>query len=182
MRQQACSEPRIGQFAEADLDVETLLDQVDRAIAQVRAGEGLHLKPLLGGLDPAVSWESLRVIEEHVLPRLAQEYSRIELPAAAREIGSVSKTSKLTSALVNGSYEAPMSYAELRSHFDRTTTEQGWYVCREKHMYDWFRDLGGMMMTYCKGEIRANLQYAGERAQEVGYNWTFAFGVSWGMD
>jgi alkanesulfonate monooxygenase SsuD/methylene tetrahydromethanopterin reductase-like flavin-dependent oxidoreductase (luciferase family) len=42
----------------------------DEAVDRVRRGEGLHLKPLLGGLDPTVSWRSLRVIEEDVLPRL----------------------------------------------------------------------------------------------------------------
>ncbi|GAA1947940.1 hypothetical protein GCM10009798_03850 [Nocardioides panacihumi] len=42
----------------------------DEAVERVRSGRGLHLKPLLGGLDPDVSWSSLRVIEEDVLPRL----------------------------------------------------------------------------------------------------------------
>ena len=42
----------------------------DEAVAQVRGGLGLHLKPLLGGLDPAVAWESLRLVEAEVLPRL----------------------------------------------------------------------------------------------------------------
>lgn len=42
----------------------------DEAVDQVRRGEGLHLKPLLGGLNPQAAWRSLRVIEEDVLPRL----------------------------------------------------------------------------------------------------------------
>lgn len=42
----------------------------DEAIQRVRSGDGLHLKPLLGGLDPETSWQSLRLIEEEVLPHL----------------------------------------------------------------------------------------------------------------
>lgn len=42
----------------------------DEAVERVRRGEGLHLKPLLGGLEPRESWRSLNVIEEEVLPRL----------------------------------------------------------------------------------------------------------------
>lgn len=42
----------------------------EEAIERVRNGHGLHLKPLLGGLDPQVSWETLRIIEADVLPHL----------------------------------------------------------------------------------------------------------------
>jgi alkanesulfonate monooxygenase SsuD/methylene tetrahydromethanopterin reductase-like flavin-dependent oxidoreductase (luciferase family) len=47
----------------------------DQAVERVRSGAGLHLKPLLGGLDPEVSWQSLRVIEDDVLPRLERTLS-----------------------------------------------------------------------------------------------------------
>ena len=40
-------------------------------------------------------------------------------------------------------------------------------------------DLGGMSRTYCKGELRAHLHYAGERAN---YGWDFDFNMSWGLD
>lgn len=42
----------------------------DEAVARVRDGLGLHLKPLLGGLDPELAWESLGLVESEVLPRL----------------------------------------------------------------------------------------------------------------
>lgn len=41
----------------------------DEAVERLRSGHGLHLRPLLGGLDPETSWEYLRVVEEDVLPR-----------------------------------------------------------------------------------------------------------------
>jgi alkanesulfonate monooxygenase SsuD/methylene tetrahydromethanopterin reductase-like flavin-dependent oxidoreductase (luciferase family) len=41
-----------------------------QCLERIRAGYGLHLKPLLGGLDPEVAWRSLRLIESDVLPHL----------------------------------------------------------------------------------------------------------------
>jgi hypothetical protein len=32
----------------------------------------LSLKPLMGGLDPALAWESLRLFEQEVLPAFAE--------------------------------------------------------------------------------------------------------------
>ena len=42
----------------------------EQCIQRVADGNGLHLKPLLAGLDPEVSWRSLRLIESDVLPHL----------------------------------------------------------------------------------------------------------------
>lgn len=39
-----------------------------QCLERLHAGCGLHLKPLLGGLDPDVAWRSLRLIESDVLP------------------------------------------------------------------------------------------------------------------
>jgi alkanesulfonate monooxygenase SsuD/methylene tetrahydromethanopterin reductase-like flavin-dependent oxidoreductase (luciferase family) len=41
-----------------------------QCLARIRAGYGLHLKPLLAGLAPDVAWRSLRLIESDVLPYL----------------------------------------------------------------------------------------------------------------
>ena len=41
-----------------------------QCLERIRAGYGLHLKPLVGGLDPEVAWRSLRLIESDVLPHL----------------------------------------------------------------------------------------------------------------
>jgi hypothetical protein len=46
-------------------------------------------------------------------------------------------------------------------------------------MKDWGQDLGGRTARYCKGKYRADLQYAGERAN---YGWDYAFSLSWGLD
>ncbi len=42
----------------------------DECLDRVRNGGGLHLKPLLGGLPPQLSWASLRLLESEVLPHL----------------------------------------------------------------------------------------------------------------
>jgi alkanesulfonate monooxygenase SsuD/methylene tetrahydromethanopterin reductase-like flavin-dependent oxidoreductase (luciferase family) len=41
-----------------------------QALERIRAGYGLHLKPLLAGLAPDLAWRSLRLIESDVLPYL----------------------------------------------------------------------------------------------------------------
>jgi alkanesulfonate monooxygenase SsuD/methylene tetrahydromethanopterin reductase-like flavin-dependent oxidoreductase (luciferase family) len=40
------------------------------AVDYARRNGGLSLKPLMGGLDPAVGWESLKLFEQEVLPKL----------------------------------------------------------------------------------------------------------------
>jgi alkanesulfonate monooxygenase SsuD/methylene tetrahydromethanopterin reductase-like flavin-dependent oxidoreductase (luciferase family) len=40
----------------------------EQCLERIGAGYGMHLKPLLGGLDPDVAWRSLRLIESDVLP------------------------------------------------------------------------------------------------------------------
>lgn len=42
----------------------------DECVAHARANGGLFLKPLMGGLDPDLAWESLHLIESRVLPEL----------------------------------------------------------------------------------------------------------------
>jgi alkanesulfonate monooxygenase SsuD/methylene tetrahydromethanopterin reductase-like flavin-dependent oxidoreductase (luciferase family) len=42
----------------------------DECVELVRKDGALSVKPLVGGLDPAIAWQSLRLIETEVLPRL----------------------------------------------------------------------------------------------------------------
>jgi hypothetical protein len=43
----------------------------DECIAYARAHGGVSFKPVMGGLDPDIGWESLRLVESAVLPALA---------------------------------------------------------------------------------------------------------------
>jgi alkanesulfonate monooxygenase SsuD/methylene tetrahydromethanopterin reductase-like flavin-dependent oxidoreductase (luciferase family) len=42
----------------------------EECVEMARRDGGLFVQPLFGGLDPAISWESLHLIEREVLPRL----------------------------------------------------------------------------------------------------------------
>lgn len=47
-----------------------LLLTPEECVALARSRGGLFLKPLMGGLDPDLAWESLTLIESRVLPQL----------------------------------------------------------------------------------------------------------------
>jgi hypothetical protein len=42
----------------------------DECIERARRDEHLRFRPLVGGIDPAVAWESLRLFADKVLPQL----------------------------------------------------------------------------------------------------------------
>ncbi len=44
----------------------------DECVAHARATRRLFLKPLMGGLDPDLAWESLELIESKVLPEISE--------------------------------------------------------------------------------------------------------------
>ncbi len=114
-----------------------------------------------------------------VLKALEQEYEQVRPPPGARLLGALSRTNKTSQALVDGNYTTSARYPELRSYYDNELARHGWTPCGERPLKDWFTDLGGVSRTYCKGELRAHLQYAGERAN---YGWDFDFNMSWGLD
>lgn len=82
-------------------------------------------------------------------------------------------------ASVGGTYATSVSYVEIRKYYDEELARRGWTFHREREIRDWGRNLGGRTVEYCKGEYRASLQYAGERAD---YGWVFALDLSWGLD
>jgi hypothetical protein len=112
----------------------------------------------------------------HVLPLVERELAQIHPPSDACPTAEKVAFSKMNLAYAGMTYATTLRYDELRDHYDHELTSRGWSACGEKPMRDWFRDLGGMSKTYCKGELTGNLQYAGERA---GYGWDFAFSVGW---
>jgi len=44
----------------------------EQCVAHIRAHGGLFLKPLMGGLDPEIAWESLELISAKVLPAMSE--------------------------------------------------------------------------------------------------------------
>jgi hypothetical protein len=109
------------------------------------------------------------------LELLQREAQRIAPPAAASLLGS-DTAHKPRQALVSLSYTSALTYAQLRTHYDRVLAEQGWTFERELPFRDWGRDLGGREARYTKGEHVASLEYAGTGADD---GWTFGLGLSW---
>jgi hypothetical protein len=82
----------------------------------------------------------------------------------------------MDAAYVGVTYSSNLTYEAIRSHYDTETARRGWAPCGEKRSLDWFRDLGGVTRVYCKNELKAKLEYAGDRAN---YGWDYGFGVTW---
>jgi hypothetical protein len=112
----------------------------------------------------------------HVLPVVERELAQVHPPEDARPVGEKVAFSKMNLAYAGMTYATTLRYDGLRDHYDQELARLGWSACGEKAIRDWFRDFGGMSRTYCKGELKSVLEYAGERA---GYSWDFAFSVSW---
>jgi hypothetical protein len=82
-------------------------------------------------------------------------------------------------ALVSDTYRTNLSYADVRKSYDAELTKRGWSFYLEEPMTEWGKDLGGKSACYCKDRYRADLQWAGERAN---HEWDYAFSMSFGLD
>ena len=110
--------------------------------------------------------------------QLEAEFKVIE-PLPGAEACDYRATHKTSQALVTSKYGTHLPYAEIRAHYDAELAKHGWVFYEEDEMRDWGMDFGGKTARYCKGEYRANLEYAGQQAD---YGWDYAFSVSWGLD
>jgi hypothetical protein len=80
-------------------------------------------------------------------------------------------------ALADATYRTTDDYRVIRAHYDAVLGANGWSFRTEEPLTNWGRDLGGKAARYCKGNLEADLDYAGERANS---GWTYAFSVTWG--
>lgn len=113
-----------------------------------------------------------------VLNTLEDEFKSVEPLPEARSCCYFA-THKTSQALVTSKYSTSLPYAAIREHYDAELSRRGWIFYEEDETRDWGMDFGGKTARYCKGEFRASLEYAGERAD---YGWDYAFSVSWGLD
>ena len=109
--------------------------------------------------------------------QLRNEFESIEPLPGATELGR-HDASKLGQALVGATYTTTAAYDDIRQHYDRVARQHGWDVGCEQPLRDWARDFGGRAREYRKGQFRASVQFAGERAQ---YGWNYAFDMTWGL-
>lgn len=111
------------------------------------------------------------------LGQLEQEAEQIPAPSWAREL-SRSAGNKTGFALLDRTYIARASYAEIRAFYDNALARSEWRFGSERAVRDWGRDLGGRTGCYQKGDLIADVQYAGEAAH---YGWTYSLALSWGL-
>jgi len=105
------------------------------------------------------------------------EYQQIP-PLPGATLVRSEATHKRTSALVGASYTAPISYAELRQHYDAALAAAGWQFVGEQPVRIWGQDYGGKIASYCKADMEAALDYAGA---EPGTDWNFSLDLVWGQ-
>ena len=114
---------------------------------------------------------------EAVRHDLENESSSVPAMPGSREISHSSST-KPHQALVGNSYTTALSWADIRSYYDRALASAGWTFAVETPVRDWGKDLGGRNACYRKGAYRTHVQYAGAAAN---YGWDFAVDMSWGL-
>jgi hypothetical protein len=112
--------------------------------------------------------------------QLLQEFRRIQPLPVVVAVGNTDSYSpwRPRQALVQATYKTNASYNEIRQFYDQQLRANGWRPLDERGLTGWGKDLGGRETEYCKGPLKASLQYAGSQAD---YGWTFAFSLSWGL-
>jgi len=110
---------------------------------------------------------------------VVQEMNELSVPAGATpwapcKYSARSASQRLYSCL----YNANLSFAELLAAYNKELLANGWRKAETEKLRDWGRDLGGEDVTFCKGNVQLNLQFAGKRAQ---YGWQYAIATSVGV-
>ena len=109
---------------------------------------------------------------------LEREFADVEPPSGS---GGGTPTIRRTerTLLVTARYRYPRDFALVRAHYDHELTSKGWQFVGERVVRDWWRDLGGRVIVYCKQGNAASVTYAGAQAN---YGWTYVFDVSRGFE
>ncbi len=81
-----------------------------------------------------------------------------------------------TKAFTSSTYITNANSDEIFKHYDKQLQQRGWQSYGIKGLTSWGKDLGGQAAIYCKGNEKAEIQYAGQGAN---YGWTYAFSISW---
>jgi hypothetical protein len=123
--------------------------------------------------DFAVNGPKAKLVQS----QLENEFKSIAPLPYAKDFG-YQATHKTSQALVTSNYKTNLSYIEIRAHYHAELAKHGWIFYEEEQMRDWGRAFGGKSARYCKGEYRADLQYAGKQAN---YGWDYALSISWGL-
>lgn len=115
---------------------------------------------------------------ESAQTELEREFKAITPPPGATP-RDYHASHKSRQALVGSGYSSDLPFEGIRKYYDEELAKNGWKFHDEYALRDRGRDFGGRTVEYCKGEYRASLVYAGERAN---YGWVYAIDLSWGLD
>lgn len=99
-------------------------------------------------------------------------------PVPTAKIVSYNASHKSTQAQVGTTYSSNAPFEDIKAFYDPQLKAHGWHFKDETPVHDWFRDVGGRLVVYCKGPYAATLQYAG---RDAGYGWNYSFNLSWGL-
>ena len=111
-----------------------------------------------------------------ILSELKDELSKIQPPHTVRTEGT-HESRKPEQVLLSANYRGQISYSDLRTYYDSQLSRNGWTFTHEESLKNWGRDLGEKQACYSKGNYAAFLYYRGE----VGDEYTYSLGLSWGM-
>jgi len=111
--------------------------------------------------------------------QLIQEFRAIQPLPGAAVVGMTDSYSPWHSAhqaLVSASYTTAAQWPEIREYYDQELKSKGWQFSDDQPYRVWGEDLGGRLRDYCKGELNAELEYAGSQAGR-----SYSLGLSWGL-
>jgi len=108
------------------------------------------------------------------------EFEQIMHPPHAMEIDHYSpKPHALSrSEFIMSTYSAESNYDQIRAYYRTEFKKHGWTGIRGTNFLQSGEYLGGRLLEYKKGELVAQLRYAGE---EANYGWDYSISISWGL-
>ena len=86
-------------------------------------------------------------------------------------------SSKDLLALRGRHYRSIAPYDEVRRFYSDLLIERDWLLSEERNLRGWWRDTGGRILTFRKGEFKFTIEYRGDK--ELDADWNYAVDLSW---
>jgi len=112
--------------------------------------------------------------------QLLTEFSTITLLPNASLVAKVDNFSPWNAhkATVGATYLSKAQFSDIQGFYDHELQSHGWQFAQGRSLMQWGKDLGGRELVYCKGELAASVEYAGQEPQR---GWNYALRLSWGL-
>ena len=109
---------------------------------------------------------------------LKVELQEIRSPERSHFI-ALRRTMKASHGAMSNEYRTDLSFDQLKQFYDAELSRRGWEFKKETEILWDRQNLGGKHLFYCKGELTADLEYAGKKESEFG--WTYSLSLTWGL-